>query len=106
MITYRIDDTASGDGDLRADAGEIIDLYPTIRNFWGQARNVKLKLSVVENEDPEIVEFITPEVTFDSELSSYSLNESKSPLRFKISDNCVDGRKIRLKMTATCDNIS
>lgn len=106
MVTYRIDDTTSGDGDLRADAGEIIDLYPTIRNFWGQAKNVKLKLSVGENEDPEIVEFITPEVTFDSELSSYSLNESKSPLRFKISDNCVDGRQIRLGLTATCDNIS
>lgn len=106
MVTYRLDDTASGDGDLRADAGETIELYPTIRNFWGQARNVKIKLSLGENEDPEIVEFITPEVTFDSELSSYSLNESKNPLRFKINDNCVDGRHIRLAITATCDNIT
>ena len=106
MVTYRLDDTASGDGDLLADAGETIDLYPTIRNFWGQARNVKIKLSLGENEDPEIVEFIAPEVTFDSELSSYSLNESKNPLRFKINENCVDGRHIRLVITATCDNIT
>lgn len=106
MVTYRLDDTASGDGDLRADAGETIELYPTIRNFWGQARNVKIKLSLGENEDPDIVEFIAPEVTFDSELSSYSLNESKNPLRFKINDNCVDGRHIRLAITATCDNIT
>lgn len=106
MVTYRLDDTASGDGDLRADAGETIDLYPTIRNFWGQARNVKIKLSLGENEDPDIVEFIAPEVTFDSELSSYSLNESKNPLRFKINDNCVDGRHIRLVITATCDNVT
>lgn len=103
LVTYRLDD-ALGDNDLRVDAGETIDLYPTVRNFWGQARNVRFKLSLGENEDPEIVEFITPEVSFDSELSSYSLNESKNPLRFKISDKCVDGRHIKFRLTGTCDN--
>ncbi|WP_302320483.1 S8 family serine peptidase, partial [uncultured Duncaniella sp.] len=106
MTTYRIDDTADGDGDLRADAGETFDIYPTVRNFWGQARNVTLSIELAENEDPEIVELITPTVEFGSELSSYSLDESKNPLRIKINDNCVDGRKISLVIKGTCDNIT
>mgnify|MGYP001637835274 CR=1 FL=1 len=106
MTTYRIDDTADGDGDLRADAGETLDFYPTVRNFWGQASNVTLSIELAENEDPEIVEFITPTVELGSELSSYSLDESKNPLRIKINDNCVDGRKISLVIKGTCDNIT
>lgn len=106
MTTYRIDDTADGDGDLRADAGETLDIYPTVRNFWGQARNETLSIELAENEDPEIVEFITPTVELGSELSSYSLDESKNPLRIKINDNCVDGRKISLVIKGTCDNIT
>lgn len=106
MTTYRIDDTADGDGDLRADAGETLDIYPTVRNFWGQASNVTLSIELAENEDPDIVEFITPTVEFGSELSSYSLDESKNPLRIKINDNCVDGRKISLVIKGTCDNIT
>lgn len=105
FVSSRLDDS-NGDNDGRIDAGETVDLYMTIRNFWGQAKDVKCKLSLAENEDPEIVEFITPEASFDSELSSYSLNESKNPIRFKVNENCVDGRHIRFVCSATCDETS
>lgn len=104
MVGYRLEDCL-GDADLRADAGEIIDLYPTVRNFGGQAKNIKFKLSLGENEDPEIVEFISSEVEFGSQLGTFAHNESKNPLRFKINDKCVDGRHIKFVLIGTCDNI-
>jgi hypothetical protein len=39
-------------------------------------------------------------------LSSYAKAKSDNPIRIKISGKCVDGRKIRLLLRATCDNIA
>lgn len=93
-----------GDGDGKADAGEIIGLYPTLRTTWGTADNIKFSLEVGEAEDPEIVEIIDREVVFGKKLDSYAKARSVAPLRFKINDKCVDGRHIRLRLRATCDN--
>ena len=96
----------SGDGDGRADAGEIIELFPTLRNLWGYAENINISLSVAENEDPTIVEIIDTVACFGQPLSSYAKAKSDNPIRIMISDKCVDGRKIRLLLRATCDNIA
>ena len=105
FVTYTIDDS-EGDGDGRPDAGEIISIYPTIRNGWGLANNIQLSIGVGENEDPDIVEILDNNVAFGSDLSSYAKNVAVTPLRMKISENCVDGRHIRLVIGATCDNIT
>lgn len=104
LITYNIDDSR-GDNDGRFDAGETIDIYPVIRNAWGQAKNIKISMSVAENEDPDIVEFLTNNVDFGKELSSYSKGTSLNPIRIKVADDCVDGRHISLVLTITCENI-
>ena len=105
MISYRIDDSKS-DNDGRPDAGDEIWIYPTIRNEWGQASNIQLSISVGDNEDPSLVEFIEPEVEFGGELSSYAKLETVNPLKIRLSDDIVDGRLVRLLISATCDNIS
>ncbi len=106
IVTYELNDTEGGDGDLRADAGETIALYPTIKNSWGQANNIKVWLTLGENEDETIVEFLDSEhVDFGLNLSSYAKAKSTNPIRFKVNDNCVDGRHIKLVLHATCDNI-
>lgn len=106
MVTYTLKDTIEGDGDGKADAGEIIAFYPTLRNEWGQAQNIKFSLSVGENEDPTIIEVLDNDVDFGKPLSSYGKNKSANPLRFKVNENCADGRHIRLVLRATCDNIA
>lgn len=104
-VGCRIDDTAGGDGDFRPDAGEILEIYPTVRNFWGQARNVRATVELYgENEDRSIIDIIDGEADFGSEISGYAHNESKNPLRIKINDNCADGRHITLRLTISCDN--
>lgn len=109
LVTYRLDDAKMGDGDGRADAGETIRLYPTFRNSWGNARNITYTLTLAETEDPEIITFMDSEfgdTHMISNLSSYASAEAENPFVFKISPNCVDGRRIRMVLKASCDNIS
>lgn len=106
FVTYEMDDSTNvGDGDGRPDAGEIIDIYPIVRNSWGKAKNIKLSIELGENEDPQIVEFIKKEADFGSELSAYGKARSAEPLRIKINDNCADNRHIRLVIKGTCDGM-
>lgn len=109
LVTYRLDDAKMGDGDGRADAGETIRLYPTFRNSWGNARNITYTLTLAETEDPEIITFMDSEfgdTHMISNLSSFASAEAENPFVFKVSPNCVDGRRIRMVLKATCDNIS
>lgn len=106
FVTYEMDDSTNvGDGDGRADAGEVIDFYPIVRNSWGKAKNIKLSIELGENEDPQIVEFIRKEADFGSELSAYGKGKSAEPLRIKINDNCADNRHIHLVIKGTCDGM-
>lgn len=109
LVTYRLDDAKMGDGDGRADAGETLRLYPTFRNSWGNARNITYTLTLAETEDPEIITFMDSEfgdTHMISNLSSYASAEAENPFVFKVSPNCVDGRRIRMVLKATCDNVS
>ena len=99
-------DVVTGDGDGIPDSGEVVELWPTLRNEWGNAENITFSLEVGEAEDPEIVEIIDNNVSFGKPLSSYAKAKSEKPIRFKINENCVDGRHIRLVLRATCDNIA
>ena len=106
FVSYELVDNADGDGDNRPDAGETIELWPVLRNEWGYAENITFSLEVAETEDPTIVEILDNNVSFGKPLSSYAKAKSGTPLRFKVNDNCVDGRKICLVLRATCDNIA
>ena len=106
FVSYELVDNADGDGDARPDAGETIELWPVFRNEWGNAENITFSLELAETEDPTIVEILDDNVSFGKNLSSYAKAKSETPLRFKVNDNCVDGRKICLVLRATCDNIA
>lgn len=107
LVSTELNDEAEGDGDFRPDAGEIIDLYPTLRNDWGNATNIRLHLEMGDElEDSTLIEFITNDVNFGYNLSSYGKAKSDNPIRFKVADNCADNRHIKLKLIATCDEIS
>lgn len=103
-VTYALKDSIGGDNDLRPDAGETIEIYPILKTLWGQAENIKLSIALPDTEDPTIVEFIDNNVSFGKTLNSYAKARSANPLRFKISDNCADGRHIRLLLRATCED--
>lgn len=105
LVTFRIDDS-EGDNDGRPDAGELIKIYPTVRNEWGQAENIRFSLAMGDNEDASLVEFIEPEVRMGFSLSSYGKAESDVPLVIRLSKDIVDGRHLRLVLSSMCDNAS
>ena len=104
LVSYEIEDSIGGDNDGRFDAGEIIELYPILRNTWGEAENIRCSISTRDNEDSTIIQVLDNDVYFGKPLSSYGKERSINPIRFKISDQCVDGRRIKLRITTTCDN--
>lgn len=105
LVTYELNDTTGGDGDYRADAGETLEIYPTLRNDWGQAENIKISIDFGENEDMSIAQFIANDVDFGKPLSSYAKAKSTNPIRIKLRDEIADGRRIKFVLKATCDNM-
>ncbi|MBR6354633.1 MAG: S8 family serine peptidase, partial [Paludibacteraceae bacterium] len=99
-VAIEINDTLYGDGSWYADAGEHIQLYPTLKNFWGSADSIKLWVECQEFEDTSVVDILSGVVEFGWPLSSYAQSKSANPLDLAISANLVDGRVISLNLCA------
>ena len=111
LVTANLTDTTSGDGDMRADAGETIEFYPIFKNAWEQAENIRywMKTGFYNQgdwvwDDVSLVEHLQDTAYFGKPLSSYAKATSKNPYRIKINPDCVDGRKINMTFFAICDN--
>ncbi len=103
LVSYQMTDSL-GDNDGRFDAGETIEFYPILRNTWGTAQNIRCTLQFQDNEDTTRLEILENNVSFGKPLHSYGKEVSLNPIRFKVADDCVDGRRIKLQVLATCDN--
>lgn len=95
----------SGDG--RIDAGETVSLYPVIRTTFGPASNIKMYLEMGDEfEDPNTVQILTGaqnKVDFGLHLDAYGKGVSLNPLKLKVTENVANGRHIKMKFVATCD---
>lgn len=111
LVTANLTDTTSGDGDMRADAGETIEFYPIFKNAWGQAENVRfwIKAGYYNQDDwvwddTTLIHSLQDTAYFGKPLSSYAKASSLNPYRMSISPDCADGRKINMTFFAVCDN--
>ena len=104
LVSFDWDDTQDGgNGDGMPDAGETLRLYPKIKTTWGEAKNIKLNLTVGEYDDASLVDIQSKDVDFGWNLSNYAKETSKNPIIIKISDKVPDSRHIRLLLTAVCE---
>ncbi|MCM1066722.1 MAG: S8 family serine peptidase [Muribaculaceae bacterium] len=107
LVSYRLDDGKEGDGDGRVDAGETVYIYPKFRNSWGTAKNIRYSIALDELEDPSTVEILSDMgACVLSQLSSYATVEAQVPFALKFNKSVVDGRQVKMRLTATCDNIT
>lgn len=105
MVTYELNDTANGDGDLRPDAGETMLFYPTLRTTWGAAEDITYWIEFAEYEDETTIDFISNDnIDFGHNLSAYAKSKAVNPVILKINENVVDGRYINLVLKASCPN--
>lgn len=106
MVALEINDTAYGDSSMYADAGERLQLYPTIRTVWGPADSVEIWLEFQEFEDTKTIQILQNHVQLGHPVSSYAKAKAVNPIDIQIASNVVDGRHIRLVMCATTPNSS
>ena len=100
FVTFEMVDA---DSDGRADAGEVVEFYPVIRNTWGNVKDIKLTIDCAETVN-NTFEIINGQADFGLNLSSYGKGKSVNPLKIKLNDNVVDGRIVRMKFTAEAPN--
>jgi len=111
------DIAAGNDGDGVVDAGETIDLAMVIRNHWGKADNVRVKLDTVGSggmADP-YVQFITDTVDYGA-VGNFAIDDNgliyendvvtgvNHPFRLKISEDTPNDHVIPVNITLTCNN--
>lgn len=103
--TDETEEDYSNDG--RIDAGETVYLYPVIRTTFGGASNIMMHLEMGDEfEDPNTVEILTGsdnKVAFGLHLNAYGKAVSLNPLRLRVAENVANGRHIKMKFVATCD---
>ena len=99
-VAIEVNDSAYGDSSMYADAGERVQLYPTIRTVWGPADSIVVWLEFQEFEDTNTIQILQNYVNFVWPLSSYAHSKSLNPIDIRIGNNVVDGRKIWLNLCA------
>ena len=104
MVALEINDTAYGDSSMYADAGERLQLYPTIRTVWGPADSVEVWLEFQEFEDTSTIQILQNHVQLGHYISSYAKVKAANPIDIQIASNVVDGRHIRLTLCASAPN--
>ena len=100
LVAMEINDTAYGDSSMYADAGERLQLYPTVRTVWGPTDSVELWLEFQEFEDTNTLQILQNHVQLGRPISAYAKAKSVNPIDIRIDSNVVDGRHIRLVLCA------
>lgn len=102
-----VDDREFGDGDRELDAGETVDLYPTLRSVWGPVDDdIILSCTLSDNTSDNACEFISNDVEFGYHLNSRGTSKSKNPIRIKIPGNINDGYHLNMTVKAkTSDRV-
>ncbi|MDR1346566.1 MAG: S8 family serine peptidase [Bacteroidales bacterium] len=104
IIAIETNDTLNGDGDMRADAGELLQIYPTLKNTGGvtggENDTIYYKLEFAEFEDANTATILNGDTKFGYILSAYSKMKAANPINLQISPDVVDGRVIKFVLTA------
>lgn len=101
MVAIEINDIAYGDSSMYADAGERVQLYPTIRTVWGPTDSVEMWLEFQEFEDTTTLQILQNHVQLGRPISSYAKAKSINPIDIRVANNVVDGRHIKLTLCAS-----
>ena len=105
LTALEIDDS-DGDGDGRFDAGETINIWPTIRSLWGHAENIKIAIEPYDDNVPtDALEVLDNNVDFGWSLNSRGSFKSKNPIRVRVNENANDGLHLPYKIVITSNNL-
>ena len=104
LVTYEVNDTMYGDGGMYADAGEHIQIYPTIRTMWGAADSIVYWIEYQEFEDTNTLQILQDRQMLGRPLSGYAKAKALNPIDILVDSNIVDGRNICLTLCVAAPN--
>lgn len=98
VTKYSVSDTltgGNGDRDMKADAGETIQIEIFTRNSWGPTDSVYVGIEFAEFEDQTTATIMEAETMIGSVGAYSTLSNLKDPLEIKINPSVAHGRDIR-----------
>lgn len=100
-----IDDALEGNKspDGEVDAGETLNIYPTLLNGWGNSGAISMHLEV----DAEKAPFITidnPDVDFGYSIGAFSHLRSKNPFVVHVSEDVGNDEQVKFVLSCTGEN--
>lgn len=105
LTALEIDDS-EGDSDGRFDAGETVNIWPTIRSLWGHAENIRIAIEPYDENTPsDAIDVLENNVDFGWSLNSRGSFKSKNPIRVHVNENAYDGMHLPYKIVITSDNL-
>ena len=105
VTNYQIVDTINGgNGDGKANPGETIEIYPTVRCIYGNAYGVSVQMHHGLNVDTTTLDIIQRKAELYN-LSSGSSVRSKTPIIVNVADRCEDGYTIQLYANLHFDSV-
>jgi hypothetical protein len=105
VTNYQIVDTINGgNGDGKANPGETIEIYPTVRCIYGNAYGVSVQMHHGLNVDTTTLDLIQRKAELYN-LSPGSSVRSKTPIVAKVAERCEDGYTIQLYSSIHFDSV-
>jgi len=100
IVNHNLRDTIdSQNGNGYWEPGEIIEVLPLVKNFWGPTDDVRVGITFAEFEDTSKATIIINEIQLGS-MTAYSyLQEAEETLKIKIADNVANNVDIKFTIT-------
>jgi len=94
------DTISSQNGNGFIESGEIIEILPLVKNYWGPTEDVRLGIAFAEFEDTTKATITTPEIAIGSITAYASLQDLQESLKITIADNVANNVSIKFVLTA------
>lgn len=100
VLSATIKDTINAqNGNGFWEPGEILEIFPTIKNYWGPSDDIRVGIEFWEFEDNTKAEILTPEAAIGSITAYANLQSLTSPLRIKLANNVANNVNIQFKVS-------
>ena len=103
LVALNVDDDVNSNTNIdgQVDAGETIKFYPTLRNTWADATNIRVSLTV-DNAYSEFAEALIPQVDFGNSISAYGQQTAQTPFIVQFANNVGNNTRIKFQLSITC----
>ncbi len=92
-------DTLSGqNGNGYLESGEVIDIFPLIKNYWGPTDDVRVGINFAEFEDNTKAEILIPEIVIGSITAYAELQDLTKSLKIKLAEGLANNVNIKFDL--------